>query len=531
MANYYDDKGSPGYNSGIAQIGRAIKREKENAAVVANPSGPPALVPAPTTGTRSRGVAMDPTPTQLAQEGALRPASGPWSLSHPQPMTDGAGELMRPLTSPPRPAGSVGSGRPDSIPSFAAITSGVTSTAPAPFRNAATPTIATVTPETAANADELRGQTRGLSAPTSPVRSDGGRLLGYGQMVNGVRVFSDGSGGPTAPPRTMSDANIANLAKEGRLSRADAGVGGGIGSEAFRGARNLMAGGNAGMGDAAARVLSSTPEFGGAQGYALTRSLSSPSRDSGFAPPSREKMAASDLLAFANKVPGSVAGDAGRAMSLAAQPSALTTRTTRQKAAEAWASMPRELIGDAQKARAEDAANQRQLTQEEGANQRTLVQEGGANQRAALARYATPPTQVNLADGTMGLLGHDGIVRAARDESGKSVRPEQTRKQVDQAAYSKMVGENINRLLNIDPLTGKKADGSAPSSEELYLATRAATAVTDEVFGGARGQSAGQDSAPTSKSQFLTAARASNPGATDAELEAYYDKTYGGVAR
>lgn len=42
-------------------------------------------------------------------------------------------------------------------------------------------------------------------------RSDGGKLLGYGQVVNGVRTFSDGSGGPGAVPRTMSDDQIKGL--------------------------------------------------------------------------------------------------------------------------------------------------------------------------------------------------------------------------------------------------------------------------------------------------------------------------------
>lgn len=38
-----------------------------------------------------------------------------------------------------------------------------------------------------------------------------GRKLPYGAMVNGVPTFSDGSGGPGAPPRTMTDAEIKGL--------------------------------------------------------------------------------------------------------------------------------------------------------------------------------------------------------------------------------------------------------------------------------------------------------------------------------
>lgn len=38
-----------------------------------------------------------------------------------------------------------------------------------------------------------------------------GRKLPYGAMVGGVPTFSDGSGGPGAPPRTMTDAEIKGL--------------------------------------------------------------------------------------------------------------------------------------------------------------------------------------------------------------------------------------------------------------------------------------------------------------------------------
>lgn len=66
-------------------------------------------------------------------------------------------------------------------------------------------------------------------------RSDSGRDLGYGRVVNGVRTFSDGSGGPNAVPRTMTQAQIDALGSESRLSRADSGIGGGIVSEAAGG--------------------------------------------------------------------------------------------------------------------------------------------------------------------------------------------------------------------------------------------------------------------------------------------------------
>lgn len=45
----------------------------------------------------------------------------------------------------------------------------------------------------------------------SGVTLPGGRKLAYGAMVDGVPTFSDGSGGPGAPPRTMTDADIQNL--------------------------------------------------------------------------------------------------------------------------------------------------------------------------------------------------------------------------------------------------------------------------------------------------------------------------------
>jgi len=47
-------------------------------------------------------------------------------------------------------------------------------------------------------------------AASNVVRSDAGRPLGYGQVVNGVRTFSDGSG-TGGIPRTMSDDQIKSL--------------------------------------------------------------------------------------------------------------------------------------------------------------------------------------------------------------------------------------------------------------------------------------------------------------------------------
>lgn len=460
---YYGNPHSPGYNSGIGQIQRTLQRQLEDNAVIANPVGPPARVAAPAN-MGAPGVRMNPTATDLAREGALRPESGPWSAANPQPMLDGTGRLLPARAMPPASGGT-------RLANFS-----VDGTEPA--ARAQAPTIATVTPQTAANAGELRGVARSLSNPAAPVRSDGGRLLGYGQVVNGVRTFSDGSGGPTAPPRTMSDADIANLGKEGRLSRADAGIGGNIASLAFRSGASL------GGGTAAGNVLAGTPELGSAAGYALSRTLSAPQVETPSAYGQAradnieaQRMTASDASSIVTRDTRSALGRAARAADIDARSSFGTKRERAARYAAATSALDAAAGGGltAQSQLGGEQVRSAGALAQESMRQAGDTARANLNAQAEIARaFANrpAPTQVPLADGTLGLLGQDGTVRSATDAWGNAVRP----RNQPSAEEIKTINDHARLLLGVDKDSGLKRDGTPPTARELRSATAAARA-------------------------------------------------------
>lgn len=488
--------------SGYSQLKAAAKRNREDADVIANPVGPPAPVPAPApasaaaTISRPTPVTVDPSPTLLAQQGVLRPPTGPWSASNPQPMADGTGRLI-----PPRP---VAAAQPGISPAAqtAAPTSGpagqvgtaLAAAAPAITR----PTFGSVT---------------GGAATTRPqATSINGRPLGYGATVDGVRVFSDGSGGQNSPAATITRPQFDTLAQGRSLTRADAGIGGAIGT--------MAAGG--------------TPELGAFTGRTDGISIARPVPDAYARARAdnieAQRMAASDAASIATQDTRSVLGRAARAAAIDANSSFGTPAARRAQYTAALNSLGGAATGGMEaQARLGDVG-----VQDAGATSREQIQSATSrannalNARTELSRALITrptPTQVNLANGTLGLLGPDGIIRPAIDSTtGAAARPEQTRKQLDQGAYSKMVNERVNQLLQIDPLTGKRPNGQAPTPEELSGAQSAAIALTDQAFGGTRGDGgapAPSVGPPAEATEFLR----QNPQYRD-----QFDKKYGAGA-
>lgn len=305
---------------------------------------------------------------------------------------------------------------------------------------AAAPTLATVTPQTAANADQLRSS--GLTRPGpvnagvattagTPAVSDSGRALGYGNRVNGVNVFSDGSG--NGPPATMTRPQIDALAQGSRLSRADAGVGGNIASEALGG----------------------TPELGSAAGLALSRPAApAAAPDPSIALRRAQRDARSDLASIATGDSRSVAGRAARQLRRDGDAQGLENLQ-----ASVAAGVP--LAADVARTQAEQS----------GANDRAGIEAQTEVARAALTRPG--PTPIDLADGTLGGLGADGIVRPITDASGAPARRAQTRddasvkrRQELEDALAKQAGELL--ASSVPP-------GQAPTPEQI-LGARAQAA-------------------------------------------------------
>lgn len=453
MAGFYDDPNSPGYNSGFGQLKRAAARGQDDAAVAANPVGPPSLLtpPLPTVGA---------TRTYVPGFGAARggvettsPLVG--ETSEAAPYSGGFGEQ----------APDFGRHRPIPLPR-------VTSAAPAASAAPIAPMPSLSQPQPRLNPTTAVIAADGALRAPSGATSVNGRQLGYGAMVNGVRTFSDGSGGPGAPPATMTKAQIDALGNESRLSRADAGTGGGIGSEAFRLA--LPAAG----GSAASNALAGTPELGSAAGYALTRPT--PAQGGVFHMPPAASQAASDLASIVGRDTRSPLGLAMRNFDVEVKG---RTHPGRAGAMQALAAPAMEGLRQA-------GAIEQEGQQQTGANARAQLDANAGIQREIIARRPQPQN-ITLADGSLGIQGPDGVVRSAIDAQGNPVRPQVGKPAMDLPTYGKMLSENTNRLLGIDPNDGmitpdpdKPKERRKPSAEEIYRATQTARDITNSAFGG-----------------------------------------------
>jgi hypothetical protein len=336
-------------------------------------------------------------------------------------------------------------------------------------------------------------------------RSIAGRDLGYGRQIDGVQVFSDGSGSGGIP-RTMTTAQIDNLAKGDRITE--------VPSSAFTRpapgvALSMATGGQ-------------TPVLGAIRrpdtGTVFGRQPVSPVR-------AAQLDAQHDMADIAS---GNMQSAQGRA---AANLKRRADSGDQAAAAQLQAMMMATGAGV-------PIAGQVQQTamQEQGATQRAGIASATDLQREQMAgtnaleqaRIQRPPvqqTQIPMADGTLGLLGPDGIVRPATMADGTPARPARPSQPVNQNALQRMTSDIMGRLVPVDA-TGNPyqlgADGKPRplSGEEVAAYQRAATEMAMEALGA--GTSSGGSGQPPQEA--LAALRA------DPTLRDAFDQKYGAGA-
>lgn len=422
-----------------------LSKYLEKQRINADPVGPtaPAVAPGPSKAPEFAGgrtnVAVDPTLSDAARDpGMLRPKEGPFSPSNLDP------------NNPPRP-------------------SPVLATAYAPSAATPTPT-AGATPATAAARTPASLVTAASPAATAPDRPL------PGAVVNGVRVFSDGTGGANAPAATVDSAALADIAKGRSLTRADAGPGGAIGSEAFGGTPELGA-------------------FTGGVGVPRPQPQGNTFARDQAAIADATRNAQSDLASIATRDFRSVLGSAAR--------NADVERNSRGSAGERdHASALSGLTGAAVAGLKPTADLAGEDIRDSGATSRANTEAAASIERAAIEKRPGF-RDVNLADGTMGVLGPDGVMRPAVDASGKPVRPQVGKPALDTAAYGKSLEGNLNKLLGVDangqiPDPDNPGKSRTPSAAELYRASIQARKLTNEQYGVAEAPGAARPQAQNS---------------------------------
>lgn len=334
----------------------------------------------------------------------------------------------------------------------------------------------------------------GSAATATPATSVGGRPLGYGATIDGVRTFSDGTAGV---PATMTRPQIDALAAGSNLTRADSGVGGNIGSEALGG----------------------MPVLGGFG--ALTR----PNVDA-YARAKADQIGAamdaqSDLRSILTRDPRSALGSAMRNLDVEA--GSYTPRPGANARTEAA------IINSVAAPFASATKLGETSLQDAGATERQRISTAGQLEGDRIRAADRNPQTIDLADGTLGIVRPNGMVSLATDASGNPVRPQVGKPAVDSAAYGKYVESVSSRLLGTDPVTGLLTDRQTgkqrpPTVQEIAGAALGAKELADKIFNAGGAQQ--NPTKPVNLEDFKARARRYNPNATDQELEDYYKKNY-----
>jgi hypothetical protein len=215
-----------------------------------------------------------------------------------------------------------------------------------------------------------------------------GRPLGYGENIDGVRTFSDGSG---SVPRTMSDEQIAGLANGSRVTVVPAGS---IGRPAPGVAHSMATGGQ-------------TPALG------AVRRPEAPMFSRTVDPVRRAQIAAAhDMADIAS---GNMQSAAGRG---ASELRRRANSGDKSAATQLETMMANAGVGIEPTTRLADA----QL-REAGADRRTAVDAAVAVETARIQRPQLQPEAVAQADGTLALVRPDGTATTATMPDGTPVRP------------------------------------------------------------------------------------------------------------
>jgi hypothetical protein len=336
---------------------------------------------------------------------------------------------------------------------------------------------------------------QGASRPAAV--SQGGRQLPYGQMVNGVPTFSDGSGIGRIP-RTMTDQQIGALAggaaQAPALARAAPAA---IPAAAPGGVARPTPGGSAVAGADAAPTLFRP------QRPAL------PQQPAGPSALELQRYAASDMASIASGDVRSPLGAAARNLRSQMQYGTPAQRAAAAKQLEALSAGVAQGFGNVGDAQVQAGTDQSRLAAEQLRAQTDLQRTGmetqGRLQEATITRPRPQFDRVTLEDGTVALVGEDGASRYATGPDGKPLRTTLPRQATLQQS---------DRLKAINDLA-QSMGGVNGVTEDTYR--QAATLIDG-----------GQAAARPSLDQFMAAARQQNPGVGDDELRAYYAQNYGG---
>lgn len=332
-----------------------------------------------------------------------------------------------------------------------------------------------------------------VNVPTAT--SISGRNLGYGQIVNGVRTFSDGSGAGGIP-RTMSDQQIGDLGS--RVNVADAGA---LSRPGIGTVVSDITGGAA------------TPDVGG-----IRRNLPDASSQLAASAASQaaqnDRFRQSDINSIITADPRSALGAAARKLQMDAQ---YGDRLDKRQAAQAGiAALVQNAAGQGQNGFNLASELAQGAQREAGANFRNLSD----NQtRLAEANINRPrPQLLQQADGSYVAVDDTGTV--ARPLIGAGGAPVRGMTPKSEGAITPK--DRLNAYIEESKGLNSILDDKQRAAAETALRDRYA----DVLGSGSQAAAAPAGSKP-SLEKFLERARAANPGVSDAELSDYYKKTYG----
>lgn len=314
-----------------------------------------------------------------------------------------------------------------------------------------------------------------------------GRPLGYGQNINGVATFSDGSG-TSGIPRTVSDTQIADLGKRvNTISDANF-VNPGIGTNGV------------------------TPELGSVP---VTRPGSGSAAD--YDPladiQAAQNSARSNVASIINEDPRSALGRAARN----ARISLADIKGNRTSRYGTGLSPYQEAIGGLIQGANQESTDATQTAlahlRDQGETARTGITANAGIQDALIRRPQGTPIQTD--NGTQ-IVGPDNIARPLLDAKGNPVTETSKKQPVDEAGYAKILETNTNRLLGVDPITGMIPDPAtgkqrAPTVDEISAATDKAHDLTQRAFGLQPHQVPGTNGIPPQAAAMLKA----NPKLSD----------------
>lgn len=339
------------------------------------------------------------------------------------------------------------------------------------------------------------------------------RHLNYGAVVDGVPTFSDGTGGIA---RTVSPEALQQLGQERSISRADVGAAGNVLASDVPGAPTSTAG----------RVAQ------------LVRNANVPITGSR---PTAQQFADADRLAIASRDPRSAAGIAARNLTIDAQYGSPRLRRMAEQALQQLAAGTDAGGLSAQQAQENQAAlgtqgqNALAETDARGRNALQAIQLQGQNQLADTAltarlRAPTPGQLVQAADGSYTLVNPRTAAATPVLQGGKPLRgqPKNPPAPIYTSAGGAQTLEALtNSLLGVNPITGMVEDPNAPNGQRVPTGQERFAAM-QQAAGQLRALGAqGGATAPADEADFLAKAKAAGSTASDAELRAYYAKTYG----